>query len=139
MRFMRRGERRRERERNCPKLTHLGLVALRVHGIQVDDVGVPVPRDEEHVVRDVLQPGGEVVPVHEGVDVESLVPRVGPDLPDAVLVLVQRRGQLLVALDVLQLVPEAVEGKVVPGGADGQAREALSYLLLIRRKKIVTL
>ena len=63
---------------------------------------------------------------------------LGVDLgfPDPVLVLVERRGQLLVALDVLQLVAEAVEDEVVVGRGDAQTGELDADLLLeeINRK-----
>ena len=101
-----------------------------MHGVQVDDVGVPVARDEEHVVGDGLELGGDVVSGHEGVDVGALVLGVDLGLADAVLVVVEGGGQGLVVLDVLQLVAETVEGQVVTGGGDGQPRETLSYLLL---------
>ncbi len=110
--------------------TCLGLVAVSVHVVQVCRVGRPASGDEEHVVGDLADPGSDVVPVHEGVDVEPLVLAVDLGLPDAVLVLVERRRQLLVVLNVLQLVAEAVQSQIVARVADRQAGEALRYLLL---------
>ena len=101
-----------------------------VHGVKLADVGGAHAGDEEHVVRDGLDLGRDVLAGHEGVDVVALVLGVDLGLADAVLVLVEGGGQRLVVLDVLQLVAEAVQRQVIARRRDGEAREALRDLLL---------